>query len=122
MLFIAIYHMHCIVHCILVVFYALNAMYFIICIVSFALYYKHCITCIISMHFIIFVSMLKTRIIPMWILTTSSNVLENDSSVSMASVNSVQPCAAHYTNKHTNKQIQNENIVTAQLNPNSSWE
>jgi hypothetical protein len=48
----------------------------------------------------------KKRILPLWMLKTSSNVLENDSSKS--SVNSVvQPSAA---NKHTNRQIQNENI------------
>ena len=57
---------------------------------------------------------LNINILPMWMLATSYNVLENDSSESRASVNYVQPSAAHctnkHTNKHTNKQIQSENI------------
>jgi hypothetical protein len=43
-------------------------------------------------------------------LATSSNVLENDSSESRDSVNSVQPSAAHYTNK----QLQIKNIYSIQ--------
>ena len=38
---------------------------------------------------------LNINILPMWMLATSYNVLENDSSGSKASVNSVQPSAHH---------------------------
>ena len=48
----------------------------------------------------------KKRILPMWMLQTSSNVMENGSSESCVNPDPVQPSAAHYTNK----QNQNENI------------
>ena len=51
----------------------------------------------------------KKRILPVWMLTTSSNVMENDSSESSGNPILVQPSAANYTNKHTTK-IKNENI------------
>ena len=63
----------------------------------------------------------RKQILPMWMLATSSNVLENDSSESRASVNSVQPSAAHYTNKQTqNKKysfnFQDQKIKKSQSN------
>ena len=48
----------------------------------------------------------KKRILPMWMLQTSSKVMENGSSESCVNPDPVQPSAAHYTNK----QNQNENV------------
>jgi hypothetical protein len=48
----------------------------------------------------------KKRILPMWMLQTSSKVMENGSSESCVNPDPVQPSAAHYTNKPN----QNENI------------